>query len=122
MYETRSLSGSARALADHLDEAISRGSVSASLENGDELSIGDARLIVRTYERYSMAGGNRCTLSVSILAVGDRMEVALSTSGGSEAVFFKINTFGEEAFMQKGLRGPRRVLRLRSLPDVVWVR
>ena len=99
MYETRSLTGSAEALANYLDQAISQGSVSASIENGDELSIGDARLIVRTYERYSVAGGNRLTLSVSILAVGDRMEVALSTSGGSEAVFFKINRFGEDAFM-----------------------
>ena len=57
----------------------------------------------RTYERYSMTGGNRLTLSVSILAVGDRMEVALTTSGGSQGVFLKFNTFGEEAFMDKGL-------------------
>ena len=103
MYQTRSLVGSADAVATHLDEAISRGSVSASIEHQDELSIGDARMILRTYERYSMMGGNRVTLSVSILAVGDRMEVALTTSGGSEAVFFKINTFGEDAFMDKGI-------------------
>ncbi len=103
MYETRSLNGSADALADYLDNAISRGSVSASIEHGDELSIGDARMIVRTYERYSVIGSNRVTLSVSILAVGDHLEVALTTSGGSEAVFFKINTFGEQAFMDKAI-------------------
>ena len=103
MYQTRSLVGSADALSTHLDEAITTGSISASIENGDELSIGDARLIVRTYERYSMTGGNRLTLSVGILAVGDRMEVALTTSGGSEAIFIKINRFGEDAFMAKGL-------------------
>ena len=103
MYQTRSLAGSADALAAHLDRAISSGSVSASIESSDERSIGDARMIVRTYERYSMTGGNRLTLSVSILAVGDRMEVALTTSGGSEAMFFKINRFGEDAFMEKGL-------------------
>lgn len=103
MYRNRSLSGSADALAAHLDEAISRGSVSASIENQDERSIGDARMILRTYERYSMTGGNRLTLSVSILAVGDRMEVALTTSGGSQGVFLKINTFGESAFMDKAV-------------------
>ncbi len=103
MYQSRSLAGSADALATHLDEAISRGSVSASIEHQGELSIGDARMILRTYERYSMMGASRVTLSVSILAVGDRMEVALTTSGGSGAVFFKITTFGEGAFMDKGL-------------------
>lgn len=103
MFKTRSLTGSATALAAHLDRAITGGSVSASIESKAELVIGDARMIVRTYERFSFAGGNRATLTVSILAVGDRMEVALSTSGGSQAIFLKINTFGEEAFMQKGL-------------------
>ncbi|WP_062295658.1 DUF6054 family protein [Demequina maris] len=104
MFQTRSLTGSADALVAHLDDEIVRGSASASLEHQDELSIGDARMLLRTYERYSMTGSNRVTLSASILAVGDRMEVALTTSGGSEAVFFKINTFGEEAFMDKGLQ------------------
>jgi len=103
MYQSRSLVGSADALAAHLDSAIASGSVSASLENSDALSIGDARLVVRTYERFSMAGSNRVSLSVSILEVGDQLKVALSTAGGSQAIFFKINTFGEEAFMQKGL-------------------
>ncbi|WP_062518497.1 DUF6054 family protein [Demequina gelatinilytica] len=103
MYETRSLTGSADALAAHLDRDIVRGSASASVEHQDELTIGDARMLLRTYERYSMTGSNRLTLSVSILAVGDRMEVALTTSGGSEAVFFKMNTFGETAFMERGL-------------------
>ena len=103
MYQSRSLVGSADALAAHLDGEIASGSVSASLENSDELSIGDARLVVRTYERFNMAGSNRVGLSVSVLAVGDQLKVALSTAGGSQAIFFKINTFGEEAFMQKGL-------------------
>lgn len=108
MYERRSLVGSADALVAHLDRAIPDGSASASIENADELAIGDARLLLRTYERYSMAGGNRCTLSVSILAVGDHMEVALTTSGGSRGVFLKINTFGEEAFMQQGITAIER--------------
>jgi hypothetical protein len=103
MYQSVSLTGSADALANHLDNAISRGSVSASIENGDELAIGDARLLVRTYERFSAAGGNRLTLSVSILAVGDQLKVALSTSGGSQAMFWKLNTFGESAFMSKAV-------------------
>ena len=103
MYQSRSLAGSADALAAHLDEAITAGSVSASLESSDSLSIGDARMVVRTYERFSMVGSNRVSLSVSILEVGGQLKVALSSAGGSQAILFKINTFGEEAFMQRGL-------------------
>lgn len=103
MYQTRSLVGSADALATHFDNAISTGSVSASVEHDEELSIGDARVILRTYERYSVTGGNRLTMSVTILAVAERLEVALATSGGSQGVFFKINKFGEEAFMDRGV-------------------
>jgi len=103
MYETRSFTGSADGLANHLDAAITGGSVSASLESAGEFSIGDARMIVRTYERYSFAGGNRVSLNVSILAVGDQLEVALSTAGGSEVMFWKVNIFGEAAFMDKAV-------------------
>ncbi|GIG53892.1 DUF6054 family protein [Demequina activiva] len=103
MHETRSLTGSATALAQHMDAAITRGSASATLEHQDTLSLGEARMILRTYERYSMTGSNRVTLSLSILAVGAQMEVSLTTSGGSEALFFKINTFGEAAFMDKAI-------------------
>ena len=103
MHEIRSLVGSADDLARYLDDAITRGSASASLEHADEVAIGDARMVLRTYERYSMTGSNRVTLSVSILAVGTQMEVSLTTSGGSEALFFKINTFGEAAFMDKAI-------------------
>jgi len=60
-------------------------------------------MLLRTYERFSMAGSSRLTCSVSVLAVGDQLEVALSTSGGSQAIFFKINTFGEEAFMVRAI-------------------
>ncbi|PKQ26397.1 MAG: hypothetical protein CVT64_04755 [Actinobacteria bacterium HGW-Actinobacteria-4] len=103
MHEVRSLTGSADAFTAHLDQSITGGSVSASIEHRDELVIGDARMILRTFERYSLTGGNRLTLSVSTLAVGDRLEVALTTSGGSQAVFFKVNVFGEQAFMARAI-------------------
>lgn len=103
MYESRSLTGDADSLASHLDEAITTGSISATIEHQEELSVGDARVIIRIYERYSMMGESRVSLSVSILEVGDDLRVALATSGGSQAVFWKLNTFGEEAFMGKAI-------------------
>ena len=57
------------------------------------------RVTVRVYERYSMTGGNR--LSMTLTLVGDEDNIYLSgiTAGGSQGVLFKFNTFGEEAFL-----------------------
>ena len=40
---------------------------------------------------------------MSILAVGRQLAVSMISAGGSQAVFFKINTFGEDAFLREGV-------------------
>jgi hypothetical protein len=46
-----------------------------------------------------MTGGNR--LSMTLTMVGDEEKIYLSgiTAGGSQGMFLKFNTFGEEAFL-----------------------
>jgi hypothetical protein len=106
------LPGDVDALVAHLDRAIPSGSITSKLEDGSDHTLGDARMVVRVYERYSAMGGNRVSLTVSILAVGRDMAVTMISSGGSQAMFFKVNTFGEQAFLDRGLdalqsyRGP----------------
>ncbi|MFL6108967.1 MAG: DUF6054 family protein [Marmoricola sp.] len=95
------LTGNVETLVAHLDSTIIAGSVSANVEDGADRRIGDARMVVRVYERYSAMGGNRVSLSIAVLAVGTQLAVTAITSGGSQAVFWKVNTFGEEAFMDK---------------------
>ena len=97
------LTGDVEALIAHLDSAIVAGSISANVENGADRRIGDARMVVRVYERYSAMGGNRVSLSISILSVGDQLALTATTSGGSQAMFFKLNTFGEEAFLRRAV-------------------
>jgi len=46
-------------------------------------------------------GGNRVSLSVTLFGKGDTVHLSAITAGGSQALFFKINTFGEEAFLDK---------------------
>ena len=96
-----SLTGSVDDVIAYLDAAITQGSMTAAVEGGSDHRIGDARMVVRTYERYSALGGNRLSLTVSMLAVGDRIEISAITSGGSQAMFWKVNTFGEESFLAK---------------------
>jgi hypothetical protein len=97
------LTGDVDGFVAHLDEAIAQGSITAKLEDGADHRIGDARMVVRVYERYSALGGNRVSLCVSILAVDANMAVTAITSGGSSAMFFKVNTFGEEAFLDRAV-------------------
>ncbi|WP_028654287.1 DUF6054 family protein [Nocardioides sp. J54] len=97
----RRMTGDPDALVAHLDAQIMSGSVSASRELAHEHRIGDARMLVRVYERYSATGGNRVSLCFSILAVGDELEVTAVTAGGSRATFFKMNTLGEGSFLDR---------------------
>ncbi|MDO5479691.1 MAG: DUF6054 family protein [Clostridia bacterium] len=84
-----------------IEDGIINGSVSASLEESSDFRIGDTRCSVRVFERYSYMGGNRVSLSVTLFGNGDTIQLSAITSGGSQAMFFKINTFGEEAFLNK---------------------
>ena len=85
----------------YIDQAVLNGSVSASLEGGSDMRCGDVRCVTRVYERYSMWGGNRLSLSVTVFGREEDFQLSAVTSGGSQAMFFKINTWGEEAFLDK---------------------
>jgi len=52
------------------------------------------------FERYSMMGGNRLSLTLTLFQNGDSpIQLSAITAGGSQAVFFKVNTLGEESFL-----------------------
>lgn len=104
-HHDQRLTGDADALVAHLDETIVSGSLTAKLEHAVDHAIGDARMLVRVYERYSAAGGNRLSLSISVLAVGTDLSVSLVAAGGANAVLFKLNTLGEETFLDLAVRG-----------------
>ena len=85
-----------------IDIGILDGSISATLEDQSDFCSGDAKCSVRVFERYSYMGGNRVSLSVTLFQNGDSpIYLSAVTSGGSQAMFFKINTWGEEAFLDK---------------------
>lgn len=101
-YE-REFAGDLHEFLRYLDTRVITGSMSASVEDSADLQAGDATVAVRVYERYSMLGGNRVSLNVTVLAHRGRLAVAAITSGGSQAMFYKINRWGEENFLV-GLR------------------
>ena len=96
-YERR-FHGDFDAVLSRLHDGILEGSISASYEDGSDYTAGDVRCAVRIYERYSYMGGNRVSLNLTLLGQGSDLFLSAITSGGSQAVFFKVNTWGEEAF------------------------
>lgn len=95
----RDFQGDFNDLLNILDSKILNGSVSASFEDCSDYSYNDIRCAVRVYERYSMMGGNRVSLNITLIGNGNHLFLTAITSGGSQAVFFKVNTMGEESFL-----------------------
>ena len=86
---------------ERIHDGILSGSMSASYEDGSQWDSGDVRVATRVYERYSWLGSNRVSLSVTLAGKGNSLFLTAITSGGSQAQFFKINTFGESGFLRK---------------------
>ena len=82
-----------------LHDGVMNGSASASYEDGSDYRSGDFRCAVRVYERYSWSGGNRVSMSMTLVGRGRDLFLTAITSGVSQAMFFKVNTWGEEAFL-----------------------
>ena len=95
------LTGDFDALVKAVNDGVLNGSISASYEDGSAWQRGDVRCAVRVYERYSAFGANRVSLNVTVIGTGRDLFVSAITSGGSQAVFFKLNTVGEESFLRK---------------------
>ncbi|MBQ8210033.1 MAG: hypothetical protein IJZ35_05575 [Clostridia bacterium] len=98
----RKFNGSFSNLLSRIENGILNGSMSATLEESSDFRSGNARCSVRVFERYSYAGGNRLSLSVTLFQGADGIiHLSAVTSGGSNALFFKVNTWGEDAFLDK---------------------
>ena len=102
-YE-KHLTGSYQRLLVYLEHEVLNGSVTASKEGGRSMTCGDVRCTVMVYERYSYWGGNRLSLTVTLFGRDGDILLTAITSGGSQAMFFKINTWGEDAFLDKFIR------------------
>ena len=89
-------------LLQRLERGILEGSMSASLEDASDFRSGSARCSVRVFERYSYIGNNRVSLTLTLFQNGgEPVRLSAITAGGSQAIFFKINTWGEESFLDK---------------------
>ena len=98
----QTLNGDFDRILDEIEDGIKSGSMSATMEDWSDFQEGDSRCAVRVFERYSYMGGNRVSLNVTLFQQGDGpIHLSAITAGGSQALLFKVNTWGEEAFLDK---------------------
>ena len=97
------LQGNFDSIIDDLVRCIRGGSLTASLEDHSDMRTKNGRCAVYVFERYSFWGGNRLSLTITLYQdYGDRRIYASAiTAGGSQAMFFKMNTLGEESFLEE---------------------
>ena len=96
----RKLNGNFSQLVKDIENTVMNGSVSATLEESvDYWYPHGGKCSVRVFERYSWMGGNRVSMSVTIFQADNITKLCAVTSGGSQAVWFKFNTWGEESFL-----------------------
>ncbi len=93
------LRGDFNTIVNTIDHGVVNSSISATKEDESVFYSESSRCTVLVYERYSMFGDNRVSLNVTLYEADGRIFLSAITSGGSQAVLFKLNTIGEEAFL-----------------------
>ncbi len=97
---TQTLSGNFDQVLRKIVDGVLSASSSASLEDSWDVNTGRARCSTYVFERYSYMGGNRVSMNVTLFQEsGGPIRLCAITAGGSQAMFFKMNTVGEEAFL-----------------------
>ena len=97
-YEAE-LHGDFYEIIEAVNDAVISNSASATLEDKSDFSTVNAICAVRVYERYSYSGSNRVSMNVTLLKSDERIFITVITSGGSQGMFLKFNTFGESSFL-----------------------
>lgn len=95
----RTLRGDFNTILKKIENGVMNGSLSATLEDSWDSGGEGSRCAVRVFERYSYSGGNRVSMNVTLYQAGGQVHLCAITAGGSQGLFFKVNTWGEEAFL-----------------------
>lgn len=105
---TCQLQGTMQQFCRFLKDELIRSSFSASLEEEDYYQIHDVNVGTLVFERYSYTGKNRLSLTINVAEYQNHIRVTAISSGGSQGMFFKINTFGEDAFLEKFINAVKK--------------
>lgn len=107
----KTFNGNFEDFVHYIERSVVSGSMSASIEDKSDVFLNDVKIAVRVFERYSAIGSNRVSLNVTIVSKEETITVIAITSGGSQAMFLKVNTFGESSFLTNFERSVNEYIR-----------
>lgn len=87
-YECQ-MQGNIKRLTALVENGILSGSASANLEEKSDMEIDGITVCVRVFERYSMLGKNRVSLSVTLAGNQDKVSISAIASGGVRRFYSK---------------------------------
>ena len=96
---TTTVGGSLNELVTYIKHNESRLGSTITLEEEITGTADSAKYWVGTYERYAVLGENRVSLNVMLIEYSEGVKAIATASGGSQAAFFKINTWSEDNFL-----------------------
>jgi len=83
----------------YLHNYLSTCSITASFEDGSNYQSGNLQIAVRVYERYSLMGGNRLSMTVTLATAGNEIFASAITAAGGGGVV-KVFNWGEDEFLK----------------------
>lgn len=96
---TAEISGEIFAAVTEIETLLTQKSATFSVEEESFQTFGENKMIAKAYERYSYFGGNRVGMTVIFVETNQKISITAFSVGGSRAMIFKINTWGENEFL-----------------------
>ena len=82
-----------------LDRAVISHATTCQAVGTHGCAFGDARVILRVYEKYYMRNSSRASLTVLMTSQNDTVDVKIVSSGGSGSAVMKFSWGAEEDFV-----------------------
>ena len=97
----------------YFHEYLSQSGITASFEEGSDYQVGNVRVCVRVYERYTFMGNNRLSLTMTLATDGTDIFASAIAAGGSQG--FLMMDWGEDEFVARFVEGAKQFEGMRKV-------
>ena len=96
----RKIVGDFETVKKQIDDGLRTGSMTITTEEEFSGDLGGRKYWVVSYERYAASSKSRVSMNITMLEGDDTNLIMGTSTGGSQAVLFKMNKFPEVLFLQ----------------------
>ena len=98
----------------YFHDYLSTSSVSSSYEDGSDYCVGNVRVAVRVYEKYTLMGENRLSMTVTLASDGTEIFASAITAAGGGGMV-KIWAWGEDGYLKHFIEAANQFEGMRPL-------